>query len=101
MDSNKKFMKINKIPRCYVKTFIESLHEQIFSVTFLKRDSTEIREMNCRQHVVKHLKGGERAYEFEEKGLIPVYDLVKSAYRCIPLEGIMTIRAKGEEYRVY
>ncbi len=64
---------------------------QIFSVVFKKRTNGEIRKMRCRMGVTKYLKGGERAYDFKEKNLLPVFDLEKGEYRSIPIEAIITM----------
>lgn len=64
---------------------------QFFSVRFRKRSDGTIRDMRCRMGVAKHIKGGERAYDFKEKNLLPVYDMEKQAYRSIPIEAIILI----------
>lgn len=73
---------------------------KFFSVTFTKRTTGEVREMNCRQGVKKHLAGGAPAYDFNEKGLIPVWDTQKQAYRSIPKENITQIVIDGERFDV-
>lgn len=73
---------------------------KFFTVVFRKRTTGELREMNCRQRVVKHLRGGEAAYSFESKGLVSVYDVVKKGYRCFALNALMVVKANGEEYVV-
>jgi len=71
----------------------------IFRVLFVKRTTGEMREMVCRQGVVKHLAGGEAAYSFNEKGLLPVFDMQKKAYRSIPKDGIVALTYGGETYK--
>jgi len=70
----------------------------IFSVLFVKRTTGELREMVCRQGVKKHLAGGEAAYNFNEKGLLPVFDMQKKGYRSIPNDGIRAITYSGETH---
>lgn len=80
-------------------SFIKSITEnQIFGVTFTKKNG-DIRDMTCRLNVTKHLKGGELNFDPVEKGLLPVYDLVKKGYRMISLATVTELRAGGEVYR--
>ena len=71
-----------------------------FSCRFVKRTNNEIRTMNCRFGVTKHLKGGELKYNPEEKKLITVFDMEKAAYRCISTESLMAAKLQGIEYVV-
>lgn len=73
---------------------------RIFSVLFIKRTTGLPRKMVCRRGVRSHLKGGGAAYDFEEQGLVSVFDVQKRGYRCIPLESIVWIQANGKTYRV-
>ncbi len=80
--------------------FITSSNGRFVSLAFTKRTTGEIREMLCRLHVRKHLAGGESAYNFSEKGLIPVWDRTKQEYRSVPIEGITRIKIRGEWHDV-
>lgn len=68
----------------------------------------EYREMTCRFGVKKELKGGERAYDFEEKNVLGVWipeqdrrtDGKDQGYRVIPCENITVIKAHGKVYHV-
>jgi hypothetical protein len=72
---------------------------KIFSVKFRKRtDPGTIRHMTCRFDVSKGIKGKERLFEPNEKGLIGVWDIQKRGYRFISVEGITEIRVAGESY---
>lgn len=83
------------------KELIDSIKSgHIFTVEFIKRTTGELRKLNCRKGVKKYLAGGEPAYNFSEKMLIPVFDLQKMDYRCFPLDALMKIRVDGEEYIV-
>lgn len=67
---------------------------RIFSVKFVKRTNNEIRTMNCRLGVTKHLKGGEQGYDPKDHNLITVWDLQKKAYRSINLETVFALNSK-------
>jgi len=73
---------------------------RIFTVTFVKRTNGEIRVMNCRKGVTKHLQGGEAKYSFRDKGLVSVFDMQKQAYRVIALESITAVSFNGVQYKV-
>ena len=73
---------------------------RIFSVCFIKRTDGSRREMLCRYGVQSARTGGDRAYEFEERGLLPVFDMQKQGYRCIPVENIISIKIDGETYEI-
>lgn len=78
-----------------VRERIQELNGKIFSVKFRKKNG-EIRDMLCRTGVKKYTNGGELNYDPVEKGLIPVFDLQKSAYRMISIEGLISIKLQGE-----
>lgn len=89
------------ITRSRAAEMIRKLEDgHFFSVTFVKRTTGELRTMNCRQRVTKHLKGGEAAYSFSEKGLVSVYDLQNNGYRSFPIDSLMELRAGGVTYSV-
>jgi molybdenum cofactor biosynthesis enzyme len=73
---------------------------KIFTVQFIKRTNNELRTMNCRLDVTKHLKGGEPAYDPKQHHLIWVYDMQKKAYRSISIEGIRSVTMNGEKHEV-
>jgi hypothetical protein len=73
---------------------------KIFTVTFVKRTTGEVRVMNCRKGVVKHLVGGTLKYNPKEKELVGVFDMQKQAYRSIALENIQQINMDKKEYKV-
>jgi len=83
-----------------LEPFIKSLGPRIFGILFVKRTTGELRSMNCRQGVTKHLAGGDAAYNFHEKRLVSVYDLEKEGYRSIPLENVLQVTADGVTYDV-
>lgn len=71
-------------------SIIFSLNRSEFIVEFIKKDGT-LRKMKCLKGVKKYLKGGKLSYNPIEKGLLPVYDLNKEAYRMINLSTILSL----------
>ena len=69
-------------------------------VEFTKRSTGETRRMVCRTGVKAHLKGGEKAYDPVEKGLMTVFDVHKGEYRAIPVEGLTRIKVNGTWHAV-
>ncbi len=55
--------------------------------------------MCCRLGVKAHLKGGEAAYSFADKGLISCFDM-NSSYRCIPMEGLKELTINGQTFPI-
>lgn len=73
---------------------------KIFSIRFTKRSTGEARHMVARTDVTSYLKGGPRSYDFEEKGLICVFDMQKKDYRTIPVDAITKFKSDGEWQKV-
>jgi hypothetical protein len=71
-----------------------------FTVTFIKRTDGTERVLNARIGVKKYLRGGDLNYDPTEKGLIPVYDMIKGGYRTIPIESIKRVVVGGVIYTV-
>ncbi len=65
-----------------------------FTVKFKKKNG-EIREINCRLRVKKHLRGGELPYDPKEVGTKVVFDLQKKDYRSFSLDSVVEIRGGG------
>ena len=83
------------------RTIIKELGgSRIFGVTFVKRTTGEVRNMTCRLGVSKGTVGGELNFDVVEKGLLPVFDMEKQAYRMINLETVTEIRANGQVYNL-
>lgn len=70
-----------------------------FTVTFVKKDGT-LRKMNARLGVKKHLKGGEKTYNAEDKNQLTVYDVVAKGYRTINLNTLRELKCKGMTLKV-
>lgn len=72
---------------------------RIFSVTFIKKNG-EKRVMTARMGVKKGVSGEGMKYSPRERGLLPVYDMQKGAYRMISASTIMSVRCDGVELKV-
>src|SRR5438445_12360288 len=71
-----------------------------FGVTFTKRTTGEVRNMQCRLGVKSYLRGGEPAYNFADHNLISVYDMAKAGYRSVPVDSISQLHLNGQQYEV-
>ena len=71
---------------------------RIFGAVFTKRTTGELRQGAFRTGVVrvKGELGSGPAYDPESKGLILVWDMQKSAYRTIPIEGLVRVAFAGK-----
>lgn len=76
---------------------LRSSNGEIFSVTFTKRTTGELRKMVARIGVKKYLKGGELGYNAKSRNLLPCFDMQKQAYRMIPVDAVHEIKIHGEE----
>jgi hypothetical protein len=64
------------------------------TVTFVKK-SGEVRTMNCRLGVTKHLKGGVSYVDPEQ--YVTVYDMQSEGYRAINRDTIVEIKGLRDE----
>lgn len=76
---------------------IMELKGLIFSVEFVKRDNT-VRKMVCRTGVKKDLKGEGLKFDPIQKNLVSVWDMQAQGYRFIPVDRILSIKLRGEQY---
>ena len=90
---------MKKIKRRDILNLLKENKDQFFSVVFLKKNG-ELRPMNCRLGVKKHLKGGKLSYNPKERNNLIVFDMQKEGYRTINLDTLITINMKGVEYHV-
>jgi hypothetical protein len=88
------------ITRQQAKQLIKDTKGKFFTVTFIKRTDGTVRVMNARLGVKAYLKGGELPYNPDEKGLIPVFDIPKRAYRMINVDTITNLKIGNNEYNV-
>ena len=86
-----------RIPK-NIKHFIDAAGTRVFTVTFIKRTTGEVRTMNARLKVTKHLKGGELKFNPYSRNLLPCFDVQARAYRFINFDSITEIKMDGEIY---
>lgn len=72
---------------------------QIFGVTFVKKDGTR-RDMTCRFGVTKNLTGGGQKYDPADYELITVTDMKLDQYRMVNLATITELRINGHVVQV-
>ena len=75
---------------------IQTAESTIFSVEFIKKDGT-VRNMVARLNVKKGVNGNGMAYDPISKGLLPVWDMQKNAFRMINMKTVTKLQIKGEE----
>lgn len=97
-----------KITTEEVKPLLDGLKNgTIYSVTFVKKDGS-IRLMNSIKGTSKGVKGVGLAFEPEQKGLIPVYDLQlrnkgeeeSKCWRMVNVNTVQKVCVNKEEYIV-
>lgn len=82
-------------------------YTEIFSVAYTKRTDGSERKHRCFRKVQKHLKGGERAYDFDDKNLLGVWIPKEdrrendrgNGYRTVPCENIHEVHAGRKVFR--
>ena len=72
----------------------------IFSVTFIKRTTGEVRQMNCRKGVSKGVKGIGLSYDPKAHNLLGVFDMANDGFRMLNLENLISAKIDGQEYIV-
>lgn len=85
--------------REHVKAALDANPGKIFKVRFTKRTTGEERTMIARLGVKAHLKGGTKAFDDKDYGLITAFDMQKQAYRSIPCDAIHEITIAGQEFQ--
>ena len=80
------------------KLLKETANKRIFSVTFIKRSTGEVRKMNARRDVRKGVKGVGLAFEPSEKNLLTVYDMKKKGFRHINLNEVLEFTANKQKF---
>jgi hypothetical protein len=78
------------------KLLKETANKRIFSVTFIKRTTGEIRKMNAMRGVRKGVKGVGLNYDAPEKNLLTFYDMKKQGFRSINLDSILEFKANKQ-----
>jgi len=80
-----------------LKFIKETVGDRIFTAEFIKKDGS-VRRMSCRLGVRKGVTGVGMAFDPISKGLLPVYDMQKQAFRMINLSTLLTLTANGETF---
>jgi hypothetical protein len=80
--------------RAFIRGVLDAHAGQFFTATFIK-GSGEVRVMNGRTGVKKHLKGGVSTVADKEH-LYSCYDTVAEAYRCFTLDTVTQIKIGGK-----
>lgn len=93
-------MKTITMKREAIHAFLRSLNGSFFSVDFIKRTTGEARTMRATTNYTSKLVGGELKYDADAKQLIPVWDMDKKAFRSIPTDAVLVIRARGAIVKV-
>lgn len=78
-----------------IRKLFENTNGKIFSVKFVKANG-EVRQMQVRTSVTKHLKGGKSTLEGKEN-LMVVYSMDAKGYRCINLDTVISAKIAGVE----
>ena len=73
----------------------ELVGNKIFTAWFIKKNG-DVRKINCRLGVKKHLKGGTKPYKDSDHDLLTVFDMQKGAYRSINLNTLQSIAVNGK-----
>ena len=87
-----------------LRTFLRSTAGKLMTVWFIKRTTGELRMMNCRTQVKKHLANPDapvdpkHAASDKEHDLLRVFDMKKGGYRMINLRSVTRIRCGGQEF---
>ena len=87
------------ISRVVATELINKSKGKIFTVSFIKKNG-ELRDMNCRLGVRKGINGKGMSYNPTLKGLKPIFDMQKNAYRTINLESVVGLNIGRERYIV-
>ena len=78
-------------------TFILNSAGKFVTVKFVKKNG-ELRILNGRMGVTKHLKGGVSTLNPDQ--YITIYDVVNEGYRAINRDTIIEVKSEGEVYHV-
>lgn len=76
---------------------IKSTKGKVFTANFVKKNG-DLRSMNCRLGVTKHLKGGDNTTAHIPE-YVTVFDMQKKAYRNLNLDTLMSVRTGNAEIR--
>ena len=80
------------------KLLKETSNKKVFSVTFVKRTTGELRKMNAMRGVRKGVKGVGHSFNPSEKGLLCVYDMKKKDFRFVNLNDVISFKANRKSF---
>ncbi len=80
------------------KLLKETSNKKVFSVTFVKRTTGELRKMNAMRGVMKGVKGVGHSFNPSEKGLLCVYDMKKKDFRFVNLNDVISFKANRKSF---
>lgn len=86
------------IKRAQAKDFIRKTNGKIFTTTFVKKNG-DLRVMNCRLGVTKHLRGGDSTTAHIDN-LVTVFDVQKGEYRSINTNTLKQIKFAGDTVEI-
>lgn len=76
----------------------ETSNKKVFSVTFVKRTTGQVRKMNAMRGVRKGVKGVGHSFNPSEKGLLCVYDMQIQDFRFVNLEDVISFKANRKSF---
>ena len=76
----------------------ETSNKKIFTVTFRKRTTGEIRTMNAMRGVRKGVTGQGLPFDPSEKNLLTVYDMKKKGHRFVNLDEVISFTANRKKF---
>jgi len=80
-----------------ITQILQQSEGRIFTATFVKKDGS-LRTINCRLGVKKGLSGKGMSYNPVERGLLPVFDMQKKAYRMINMHTLKSVNIDGKKF---
>lgn len=69
---------------------------KFFTIKFIKKNG-DLRELNGRLGVKKHLKGGELKYNPSKLNYIIVYDVVNKGYRTVNVDTVTELNSSSNK----
>jgi len=79
---------------------MERSRGRIFSVSFIKRTTGDLRVMTCRKSVKKGVNGKGLKFDPLKKSLMTVFDMHKAAWRSININTLQAIAINGEKFTI-
>ncbi len=78
---------------------LKETNGRIFRAVFVKKDGTE-RTMVGRTRVSKGVNGTGMSYDPESRGLMPVYDMQKKAWRMVNTKTMTSLKCGGMDISI-